>query len=68
MHLEISQNKTVNSFAGRLQWIQTLNISEAMTFRPAVHVSCMNFYSLGFMMYVLHFVFIYCVQLALNQS
>ena len=73
MHLEISQNKTVNSFAGRLQGIQTLKISEAITFRPAVDVSCMNFYSLGFMMgtqtaCVLHFVFIYCVQLALNQS
>ena len=35
MNLEISQNKTVNSFVGRLQWIRNLKISKAMTFRPS---------------------------------
>jgi hypothetical protein len=39
MQLGICQNKTVNSYVGRLQ-----SISEAMTFRPAVDFSCMNFY------------------------
>jgi hypothetical protein len=70
MHLEISQNKTVNSFIGRLQGIRTLNISEAMTFPPAVDVSCMNFYSASFMMArtqtacVLHCVFFCGVRMA----
>ena len=34
MNLGISQNKTVNSFVGRLQGIRTLKISEAMTSLP----------------------------------
>jgi hypothetical protein len=41
-HLGITQNKTINSFVGRLQGIQTVKISEAMTLRPAVDFSCMN--------------------------
>jgi hypothetical protein len=35
MHLEISQNKTVISFVGRLQGIRNLKISEAMSFHPS---------------------------------
>ena len=35
MHLGISQNKTVNSFVGRLQEIRTLKTSEATTIFPS---------------------------------
>ena len=74
MHLGISQNKIVTSFVGRLQGIRILKVSEAMTFRPLVDVSCMNLCSVSFMMVktqtacVLHFVFIYGVRMASKHS
>ena len=44
MHLGISQNRTVNSFVGRLQGIRNLKISQTTIFRPAVDFSCMSLF------------------------
>jgi hypothetical protein len=75
MHLGICQNKTVNSFVGRLQGVRTLKISEAMTFRPSRSGLLLHEAPSASFMIVrtrsgcaLHFVFVYGVRMASNHT